>query len=64
MVFDSRAKRLCRISCVESAVRLPVCTVVLDVEGRVGGVAGKEGEEKHRQTALPAVVSHGHCGCC
>ena len=38
---------------------------MLDVEeqGR-GGEAGKEGEEKCKQTVLPSVDSGGHCGYC
>lgn len=60
MVLYSWAKRLCRISCVESAMRLPV----LGVGCGGGGEVGKEGEEKQKQAVLPTVVSGGHCGRC
>ena len=59
MVLYCRAKLLCRISCVESAMRLPVLWRWMwrgvEKQGRKGSEA---------QTVLPAVVSGGHCGCC
>lgn len=53
LVLYSRARLQCRISCVESAMRLPAlwCWMWRSREGWRGK------EEKHKQTVLPTAVS-------